>query len=143
MKNESSTERMNEKKVQLIKAQQGELDAVILYRRLAEVVKNTKDKELFLRIAADEGKHASILKKYTGETLKASNFKALVVITLYKVLGLKFILKLLEKGELKATEGYSLLVEEFPTIKEIIRDEALHATLISKILNNPPPTPKG
>ncbi len=136
MKTKSSTERMNEKKVQLIKAQQGELDAVILYRRLAEVVKNTKDKELFLRIAADEGKHASILKKYTGETLKASNFKALVVITLYKVLGLKFILKLLEKGELKAIEGYSLLVEEFPAIEieEIIRDEALHATLINKII---------
>ena len=134
MKNESSTERMNEKKVQLVKAQQGELDAVILYRRLAKAVKNAKDKELFLRIAADEGKHASILKKYTGETLKASNFKALVVITLYKVLGLKFTLNLLEKGELKATEGYSLLVKEFPNIEEIIRDEALHATLINKIL---------
>jgi len=135
MKTESSTERMNEKKVQLIKAQQGELDAVIVYRRLAKVVKNAKDKELFLRIAADEGKHASILKKYTGETLKASNFKALVVITLYKVLGLKFILKLLVKGELKASEGYSILVEEFPTIEEIIRDEALHATLMNKKIN--------
>lgn len=40
---------------QLIKSQQGELDAVILYRRLAEMIEDRNKKETLLRVAADEG----------------------------------------------------------------------------------------
>jgi len=57
MPSQSSTEISKEKKVQLIKAQQGELDAVIVYRRLAEAIKDIKIEKVLLRIAADEGKH--------------------------------------------------------------------------------------
>ncbi|SDG66983.1 ferritin family protein [Desulfosporosinus hippei] len=133
MQTPPSTEIPTNKKVQLIKAQQGELDAVMVYRRLAEAVDDKNSKKTFLRIAADEGKHASILKKYTNETLQASNFKAIVVTNLYKILGSRFTLKLLEKGELKAVEGYSQLVADFPSIGDIIRDEALHANLLKKM----------
>lgn len=133
MPSQSSTEISKEKKVQLIKAQQGELDAVIVYRRLAEAMKDIKIEKVLLRIAVDEGKHAGILRKYTGATLKASKFKALVVMTMYRTLGFKFTLKVLEKGELKAVKGYSLLVDDFPKIDKIISDEALHADLIKNM----------
>lgn len=135
MQTPPSTEISRKKKVQLIKAQQGELDAVIVYRKLAEAADDKNSKKTFLRIAADEGKHASILKKYTHETLQAKNFKAIVVSSLYKILGSQFTLQLLEKGELKAVEGYSQLVAEFPNLGEIIRDEALHANLLKKMHN--------
>ena len=123
----------DEKKKLLIKAQQGELDAVIVYRRLAEAMTEIKKEKVLLRIAADEGKHAGILRKYTGEALRASKFKALVVLAMYRVLGFKFTLRVLEKGELKAVKSYSLLVAEFPKLDRIISDEALHANLIKNM----------
>ena len=133
MQRQSPTKISNEKKGLLIKAQQGELDAVIVYRRLAEAMKEIKNEKILLRIAADEGKHAGILRKYTGATLRASKFKASVVIAMYKVLGFKFTLRVLEKGELKAVKAYSLLVAEFPKLDRIISDEALHADLIKNM----------
>jgi len=53
--------------------------------------------------------------------------------TMYRTLGFKFTLKVLEKGELKAVKGYSLLVDDFPKIDKIISDEALHADLIKNM----------
>lgn len=134
MQNSSSTEISKEQKEQLIKAQQGELNAVLVYRRLAEAMKDLKIKKVLLRIAADEGKHAGILRQYTGATLKARKSTALVVMMIYRVLGLKFTLNTLEKGELKAVKGYALLVEDFPKINKIMTDEAIHAELIKSMV---------
>ena len=122
-------------KEKFIKAQQGELDAVILYLKLAETMREIKNKEIFLKIAADEGKHAGILKKYTGENLKPKNFKAFIVVSIYKIFGLKFTIKMLAEGEFKATREYYSLVEKFPNIQEILKDEELHGKLIKDMIN--------
>lgn len=125
----------NEKK-QLIRAQQGELDAVILYRKLAELINETKNKAIFLKIASDEGKHAGILRKYTGENLEPKNLKSLMVTGIYKVFGIKIMLKILATGEFKAAKKYSLLVKKFPDIQEIIKDENLHGKLMQDMAIN-------
>jgi rubrerythrin len=135
MKTQANAEITNIEKKQLMKAQQGELDAVILYRKLAENVKDANLKKTFLKIATDEGKHASILRKYTNEILKPKNTKALVVISIYKVLGLRFTMKVLGKGELNAAKEYFPLVKKFPNIQEIINDEELHGELMKNMLS--------
>ena len=118
---------MTEKeKKQLIKAQQGELDAVILYRKLAELINEAENKALFLKIASDERKHANILRKYTGENLEPKNLKSVIVTNIYKVFGIKIMLKILARGEFKAANKYSSLVKKFPDIQEIIKDENIH-----------------
>ena len=121
-------------KQQLVKSQQGELDAVILYRKLAEMTKGTKNKQTFLKIATDEGKHAVILRKYTGEKLEPKRTKALIITVIYKTLGEKFTLKVIGKGEFKAAKEYLPLVDKFPNIKEIIKDENLHGELMVSML---------
>lgn len=131
---EPSTKVTGENRTELLKSQQGELDAVILYRKLAKTIKESEYKETFLKIAADEGKHAVILKKYTCETLKPKNAKALIVVTIYKVFGLKFLVKVLSNGEFKAAIGYSKLAKEYSDIQQIIEDENLHGELMKKML---------
>jgi rubrerythrin len=130
------TEMNGKEKKQLMKAQQGELDAVILYRKLAELIDEDKNKALFLKIASDEGKHAGILRKYTGENLEPKNLKLLIVSGIYKVFGIKIMLKMLSKGEFKAAKNYSSLVKKFPNIQEIIKDENLHGELMRDIAIN-------
>ena len=54
----------------LLEFQQGELDAVILYRKIAAQIKNAEVASVLREIARDEGRHAAILFKLTRETLK-------------------------------------------------------------------------
>ncbi len=124
----------NEQKKVLLKTQQGELDAVKLYQRLAEKVKDDKDKKVLLEVAADEGKHAAILKSFTDTALKPKGTKASVLGFLYKLLGHNFVMGLLQKGELKSIDVYKDLVEDFPKIQEIIDDEARHAEIAKSLM---------
>lgn len=119
---------------QLIKSQQGELDAVILYRRLAEMIEDSEKKEIFLRVAADEGRHASIIRKYTGENLRPRKFLSFFIVTIYKIFGLKFTLNILSKGEFRGAISYSKIAEKIPDIKEMLKDEELHGNLMKDML---------
>ena len=124
----------DEQKKMLLRTQQGELDAVKLYQRLAEIVKHEKGKNLFLEVAADEGKHAKLFKSYTNTALKPRGIKASVVVLLYKLIGHNFVMGLLQKGELKSINVYQGLVDDFPKIQEIIDDEARHAEIAKSLL---------
>ena len=54
----------------LLKSQQGELDAVPMYLRLSAIAKDEALKNIFKQLAAEEGNHAAIFYKLTGEKLK-------------------------------------------------------------------------
>ncbi len=124
----------NKQKEKLVKSQQGELNAVLIYQRLAKLTKDEKDKEIFLEIASDEGKHAAILKSYTNTVLKPKETKAKLVGFLYKLLGHNFVIGLLEKGELASIDNYNPLKNDFPKIQQIIDDELRHAKMAKSLL---------
>ncbi|WP_159517768.1 ferritin family protein [Sunxiuqinia indica] len=123
-----------EQKEKLVRAQQGELNAVLIYQRLAKITKHNNGAKVFLEIAADEGKHAAILKSYTNEVLKPEATKAKLVGFLYKLLGHNFVIGLLEKGELKSIDSYQPLKDDFPKIQQIIDDELRHAEMAKSLL---------
>ena len=49
----------------LLKSQQGELDVVLMYRALADTVKDANDQETFRKLATEEGYHASVFHNLT------------------------------------------------------------------------------
>lgn len=118
----------------LIKSQQGELDAVILYKKLARLV-NEESRSTLLGIASDEGRHASILKQYTKVNLKPKVFKSIATLLIFKITGLKVTLNILSKGEIKASKRYEALVYEFPKIQGIILDEKRHGEILRSLEN--------
>lgn len=124
----------NEQKEKLVKSQQGELNAVLIYQRLAKLTKDEKGKEIFLEIASDEGKHAAILKSYTNTVLKPKGTKAKLVGFLYKLMGHNFVMGLLQKGELASIDNYNPLKNDFPKIQQIIDDELRHAKMAKSLL---------
>ena len=69
----------------LLKAQQGELEGVIMYRALADVVKDPKDREAFLQLAKEEGHHAAVFHKLTGKSVKGSRWKGTMLAVLYRI----------------------------------------------------------
>ena len=122
-------------KKKLLKMQQAELDAVPMYKSLSELVKEPKLKETFLLLAKDEGKHAAIIKKLTGEVLMPKTTNTKVIGFMYRIFGLKAVLKMISKGEFLAAEKYITWVEKFPELEEVRLDEFRHGEIAQKCLN--------
>ncbi len=117
----------------LINSQKGEMDAVILYQKLAKLVKDEDEKKLLLKNAADEGKHAAILKKYTGVNVKGSRKKAILVSLVYKLAGREKAFMLVADGEYKTLYPYGAMVGEYPEIKAIMDDEIHHGNVMKEL----------
>lgn len=118
----------------LIKAQQGELDAVLMYKRLATKVKDPKDAETFNRLAAEEGHHASVFKELSGETLKPKSTLAILVPILYRLIGKKRLYPIIAKSEYSAVDTYKPIAEKFPEIESVKNDEKRHGDTVLGLL---------
>ena len=120
---------------ELIRSQQGELNAVLMYQKLAKVVKTDKERETFLQLAKEEGRHASVFHAYTKEALKPKKTKAVIMPLLYRILGKKRLYKLIAKGEYDAATGYEHLIADFPDVESVKNDEKRHGDIVFGLLD--------
>ncbi len=118
----------------LLKAQQGELDAVLMYNALADKVKNKNDAETFRQLAAEEGRHAAVFKKLTNQTLKPKKTLATAVPLLYRVLGKKRLYPIIAKFEYGAVNTYRPVAEKYPEVESVKNDEHRHGDMVSELL---------
>lgn len=118
----------------LLYAQQGELDAVLMYNLLSAAAKDEADKQTFKTLAAEEGRHASVFYNYTGKKLEPKGTKAKGLVFLYKILGRKKLYPLIAKGEYAAVKKYEPLVADFPEIKSVKDDEKRHGDTVLELL---------
>ncbi len=125
-----------EQRKKLIKAQQGELDGVETYLMLADTVHNEADAQAFRTLAADEGRHASVFKQYTGEVLQPKKLQARAVVILYHLLGKKALYPLIARFEYAAIPGYEKLEKEFPEVASVKNDERRHGDTLMELLEN-------
>lgn len=118
----------------LLKAQQGELDAVMMYNLLADTVKDKTDAETFRKLSAEEGRHAAVFKGMTGNVLKPKKALGIAVKTMYRLIGRKRLYPFIAKGEYDAAKTYAPLVKKFPEIESIMNDENRHGDTIRGLL---------
>lgn len=118
----------------LIAAQQGEEDAVYLYRRMAKLVKDQADREAFARLADDEARHADVCKKYTGIEVKANPTKGIVVPIMYKWLGKARTYGIIADAEYKAADKYKHIVGQFPDLESVMSDEVHHGDAVKGLI---------
>ena len=119
---------------ELLRSQQGELDAVLMYQRLAKVVKTEKEQDTFLLLAKEEGRHASVFHAYTKEVLKPQKTMARIMPLLYHLLGRKRLYRMIAKGEYDAAVGYEHLITDFPEVEKVRNDEKRHGDIVSALL---------
>lgn len=105
-----------------------------MYRKFAEITKNPIYKEAYLEAAKDEGRHAAIMGKYTGETLQPKALQANVLGVLYRILPKKLVHFGISKGEYAGGNGYRPYVrDEYPEIKGIMEDEYKHGNIMKNL----------
>ncbi|MBQ8139776.1 MAG: hypothetical protein IJ195_10005 [Lachnospiraceae bacterium] len=120
----------------LLKSQQGELNGVETYLRMAELVHNESDAKTFRALAADEGRHANVIKQYTGKVLKPKKTQALLVTTLYRILGKRILYPLIAIGEYIAIPKYKKMMTEFPELESVKNDEKRHGDTMLALWKN-------
>lgn len=118
----------------LLKAQQGELDAVAMYLALSKKAKDPRDAEVFKQLAAEEGRHAGVFHVYTGKTMRPKQTKAILLPILYSVLGREKLYPIIADGEYKAVEKYESLIEEFHEVRSVQADEQRHGDTVLALL---------
>ncbi len=118
----------------LLKAQQGELDAVLMYNALAKKVKDKHDAEVFLQLASEEGHHASVFKNLTNQTLKPKNTLAVFVPLMYKIIGKKRLYPIIAKFEYGAVKTYEPVAAKFPEVESVKNDEHRHGDTVMGLL---------
>ena len=128
---------MNEKQKRiLIKAQQGELDAVPMYLRLSETAKDEELKAIFKQLAAEEGRHAAVFHKLTGEKRKPRMLKATMLPILQKIMGWKLLINIISEAEYSAWKTYEPVVEMFAEVDSVRNDERRHGDILRDYLNH-------
>jgi len=108
------------------KGQQGELNAVVMYRMLARRMKSERDVEAMTRLANDELRHAKVFRALSGDKLKPSRLQGDFVCLLYRLLGRRRLFTILANGEYSAYDKYVDLVEQFPEVGAVQQDEKKH-----------------
>ena len=118
----------------LLKSQQGELDAVLMYNALAEVAKIQKDKETFRQLAKEEGHHASVFHKLTQTELKPKHTKEILLTLLYRIFPRCILYPAIAQGEYAAVKTYAPVAEKFPEVESVRNDEKRHGDTVNGLL---------
>lgn len=118
----------------LLKSQQGELDAVLMYNALADTVRDAGDAETFRTLAAEEGHHAAVFKGLTQQILTPKKTKAILLPLLYRALGRERLYPLIAKGEYSAVNTYAPVAEKYPEVESVKADEKRHGDTVLALL---------
>lgn len=126
---------MNEERESaLLRSQQGEMDAVLMYRRLAETAKDERDRQVFRVLAHEEWKHAQVFYAHTHAMLYPKKTKAVLLPLLYRAIGRKRLYPIIAKGEYDAAAKYEHLIADFPEVAQVRDDETHHGNMVIALL---------
>ena len=125
----------NEQKEMLLKLQQTELDGVVMYQKLAELEELKDIKDQLLEMAADEGRHASLLKSYTEEVLEPSSKQAEEILKLFNSIGKVKTFEMISEWEFNGGPKYEELGKHFERLKDIAKDEVKHGNMLKGFIS--------
>ncbi len=118
----------------LLKSQKGELEGVMMYKALADVVDDPKDAEVFKQLAAEEGHHAAVFRRITKKDVVPGKVTSFLLPRLYKLIGKERLYPIIANGEYAADKTYGPLAEIFTEVQEVKSDEKRHGHTVMGLL---------
>ena len=118
-----------------ISAQRDELTEHYIYLRLAKRCKDSKNAGVLRNIGEQEMIHARFWQSITGINIKPDKFRLHRTVFLTRILGLTFVLKLMEKREGTGSKTYTELSSVFPEAENFLKEERNHESEILKMLD--------
>lgn len=110
----------------VLKVQRVEETEHLIYLRLAESCKDKNNAEVLRKIGQQEKGHARFWQNISGVEVKPDMFRVFRNVLLARLLGLTFVLKLMEKREGTGSRVYAELSAYFPEAKAFSEEELIH-----------------
>ncbi|HNW95262.1 MAG TPA: VIT1/CCC1 transporter family protein [Anaerolineaceae bacterium] len=110
----------------ILRFQQDEIDGHEIYKELAGLVRDPANSKIIAALSGDELGHYRTWRRYSGQEVKVNKLKVFAYKLLGRLFGYTFVIKMLEKDEDKASEGYEPYKARFPELEAIIQDEDEH-----------------
>ena len=116
-------------------AQRNELTEALIYSKIASTLPKDNDKQIMLRIAADEERHSKVWAEMTGEKQKPNGLAVWWYTLISRIFGYTFAIKLMEMGEEGAQENYESIALAYPETRAILEDEQRHEDELVNMLD--------
>jgi VIT1/CCC1 family predicted Fe2+/Mn2+ transporter len=110
----------------VLRAQKAEITEYFIYKTLSAECKNKNNAVVLEKIGDQEKAHAIFWQNISNEDVKPDNWRFKATVWLAKILGLSFVLKLMEKREEMGTNLYKNLSSEFPEAEKFAAEEEKH-----------------
>jgi len=110
----------------LVEFQRTEITEQHVYNRLAASLPEGENRRVLEKIAQEEGAHAEVWASYTGQNVPPRRGTVWLHYWLGRLLGITFSIKLLERAEQRAEEGYRQVQDAVPEAAAIAREEDAH-----------------
>ncbi len=120
----------------IIRQQQNEIDEHFIYKKLAQISKDSYNKKVLEHISKDELDHYKFWRTLTKKEIRPQVLKVNWYVLLSRVFGLSFGLKLMEGGEKTAQKFYAQYETKYPQIKKIKHDESMHEKQLLDLLHD-------
>ena len=105
--------------------QKDEITSHYIYNNLSKKAKG-RNKQILKHISKDELNHYRFWKEYTNKDIKPDRFQIFIYLFLSKILGITFVIKLMEHGERKAQDVYNKISSKYRGVRKILQDEHEH-----------------
>lgn len=119
----------------LLKSQRDEETDCLIYDFMSKKEKDSKNKKILAKMAADERDHAKMWKSLTKKEVNPN----LKLVYWYKfltiIMGFTFVLKLIQSGETTASSKYADIIDEVPEAKKASEDELRHEYELIEMLD--------
>lgn len=119
----------------VLRVQRVEETEHLIYLRLADSCKDKHNAEILRKIGQQEKGHARFWQNISGVEAKPDMFRVFRNVLLAKLLGLTFVLKLMEKREGTGSRVYAELSEYFPEAKAFSEEELVHEQKLLAMLD--------
>lgn len=110
----------------ILAVQRAEETEHLIYMRLSLVCKDKNNSEVLQKIGLEEKSHAEFWQKRSGEEVKPDMWRVNRTVFMARLLGLSFVLKLMEKREGTGSKIYDQLADYFPEAKAFSEAELIH-----------------
>ncbi|MGB4415230.1 MAG: VIT1/CCC1 family protein [Paludibacter sp.] len=119
----------------VLSAQRAEVTEHLIYTRLSEQCKDENNADVLRKIGLQEKGHAKFWQNISGEDVKPDMWRVIRTVWLARLLGLSFVLKLMEKREGTGSKTYNQLAEYFPEAKDFSEEEHDHEKKLLAMLD--------
>lgn len=119
----------------ILASQRGEITEHRIYTALAGRASESGNRKVLEETAAVELAHYRFFHSFTGLDLAPDRIRIAFYLLVYRIFGITFALKLMERGEKKAQKVYRNLLPLVPGLGEVLLDEERHEKALIALID--------